>query len=169
MRRIALAAIRGYQRWISPHKGYCCALRAVTGGDSCSAYGYQVIERFGLRRGLGLLDRRLALCGHVHGRNAPAAPVRNPWRHKEQGHCDVPCDSPGCDAHGCGSVGGDMLDLASCGCDIWDCGHSSRQRSRRCRDRCGPGRTRHRDSAHLDALARRIEERKRQRQQRQRN
>jgi putative component of membrane protein insertase Oxa1/YidC/SpoIIIJ protein YidD len=180
MRRIALAAIRGYQRWISPHKGYCCALRAVTGGDSCSAYGYQVIERFGLRRGLGLLDRRLELCGHVHGRTAPAAQavrpapaMRNPWRHKEQGLCDVPCDSPGCDlpdlpCHGGGagracSLGGDLLDLASCGCDIWDCGHSSRKRARRCRDRCGPGRARHRDSTHLDALARRIEERRRQR------
>jgi putative component of membrane protein insertase Oxa1/YidC/SpoIIIJ protein YidD len=165
MRRIALAAIRGYQRWISPHKGYCCALRAITGGDSCSAYGYHVIERFGLRRGLGLLDRRLALCGHVHGRAAPAAPatpVRNPWRHKEQGHCDVPCDSPGCDAHGCGSLGGDVLDLASCGCDIGDCGRSNRRRAERCHySHCGPGRARHRDSVDLDALARRIEERRR--------
>jgi putative component of membrane protein insertase Oxa1/YidC/SpoIIIJ protein YidD len=164
MRRVALAAIRGYQRWISPHKGFCCALRAHTGADSCSAYGYLVIERFGLRRGLGLLDRRLELCGHVHRSHAAAAhpapaprpgpAVRNPWRHKEQGVCDVPCCS----------LGGDLLDLASCGCDIWDCGHSNRHRSERCRDRCGPGRSRHRDTAHLDALARRIEERRRRHQ-----
>jgi putative component of membrane protein insertase Oxa1/YidC/SpoIIIJ protein YidD len=154
---LALAAIRGYQRWISPHKGFRCALRAVTGGDSCSSYGYLVIARFGLSRGLGLLDRRLELCGHVHGRSvaalaqAPRSPaVRNPWRHKEQGHCDVPCDSPGCD----------LPDLASCGCDIWDCGHSNRERSQRCWNRCGPGRRRHRDSTHLDALARRIAERR---------
>jgi putative component of membrane protein insertase Oxa1/YidC/SpoIIIJ protein YidD len=100
MKVLALAAIRGYQRWLSPHKGFCCALRALTGGDSCSAYGYRVIERFGLRLGLGLLERRLELCGHVHRSAVPAAPppppspaVRNPWRHKEQGHCDVPCDS----------------------------------------------------------------------------
>jgi putative component of membrane protein insertase Oxa1/YidC/SpoIIIJ protein YidD len=96
VKRLALAAIRGYQRWISPRKGFRCALRTATGGDSCSAYGYRVIERFGLRCGIGLLQRRLALCGHVYrtaapGRRAPA--VRNPWRHKEQGHCDVPCDS----------------------------------------------------------------------------
>jgi putative component of membrane protein insertase Oxa1/YidC/SpoIIIJ protein YidD len=180
--RFALSAIRGYQRWISPYKGYRCALCAVTGGESCSNYGFRVIERFGLRRGLGLLDRRFELCAHVRRRLAAAAPapslprpqptVRNPWRHKEQGHCDVPCDSPGCDlpdlhCHGGGracSVAGDLLDLASCGCDIADCGNSNNDRSRRCRDRCGPGRSRHRDSTHLDALARRIEERRRRHQ-----
>jgi putative component of membrane protein insertase Oxa1/YidC/SpoIIIJ protein YidD len=172
---LALAAIRGYQRWISPYKGYRCALCAITGGDSCSAYGYLVIERFGLRRGLGLLDRRLELCGHVHRKAAAAAVaplsrprVRNPWRHKEQGVCDVPCDSPGCDlpdlpchgGRGCAAAG-DLLDLVDCGCDIWDCGHSNRDRSRRCRDPWTGRRRRHRDAAHLDALARRIEARKR--------
>jgi putative component of membrane protein insertase Oxa1/YidC/SpoIIIJ protein YidD len=186
MRALALAAIRGYQRWISPHKGFCCALRAITGGDSCSAYGYQMIARFGLRRGLGLLSRRLELCGHVHGRAAPApAPatampaLRNPWRHKEQGFCDVPCDSPGCDSPGCDlpdlpchaghgspvgrvcALGDNLLDLASCGCDIADCGRSGRRRAERWGyDCCGLRARRRRDSTHLDALARRIEERK---------
>jgi len=174
--QLALAAIRGYQRWISPYKGFRCALRAHTGGDSCSSYGYLVIGRFGLRRGLGLLDRRLELCGHVHRRAAAPAPlarpaVRNPWRHKEQGICDLPCDLPGCDlpdlhCHGgraCGAAG-DLLDLASCGCDIWDCGHSSRRRAERWRDRCcGPGVHERRSTPELDALARRIAERNRER------
>jgi putative component of membrane protein insertase Oxa1/YidC/SpoIIIJ protein YidD len=180
MRILALAAIRGYQRWISPHKGFCCALRALTGGDSCSAYGYRVIARFGLRRGLGLLERRLELCGHVHRSATPVrpAPVRNPWRHKEQGHCDVPCDSPGCDAPGCdlpdlSCHGGhrsracgcaeDLLDLADCGSDIGDCGRANRRRAERWRyECCGRRARRQRDNAHLDALARRIAERKRQ-------
>ena len=156
--RLALAAIRGYQRWISPYKGFRCALRAHTGGDSCSSYGYLVIGRFGLRRGLGLLDRRLELCGHVHRRFAPArpaSPVRNPWRHREQGLCDLSCDSPGCDlpdlpchGHAGDCVFGDCLGFTNCGCDIGDCGRSKRQQ---------------RDSVHLDALAQRIAERKRQR------
>jgi putative component of membrane protein insertase Oxa1/YidC/SpoIIIJ protein YidD len=183
MKILALAAIRGYQRWISPHKGFCCALRAITGGDSCSAYGYRAIARFGLRRGLGLLSRRLELCGHVHRSAAPTTPalrpapaVRNPWRHKEQGHCDVPCDSPGCDSPGCdlpdlscyhahgnrACAFGDFLNVADCGCDIGDCGRSNRRRTERCRYNCCSGRARRRrDSAHLDALARRIAERKR--------
>jgi putative component of membrane protein insertase Oxa1/YidC/SpoIIIJ protein YidD len=164
MKRVALAAIRGYQRWISPHKGFCCALRAATGGDSCSAYGYQVIARFGLRSGLGLLDRRLALCGHVHRRSGPLRPapaVRNPWRHKEQGHCDVPCDSPSCDlpscdlpdlscgpGHGHACACGDFLDLANCG-SIGGCGDSNHRAGRV-----------QRDSTQLDALARRIKKNK---------
>jgi putative component of membrane protein insertase Oxa1/YidC/SpoIIIJ protein YidD len=161
MRILALAAIRGYQRWISPHKGFCCALRAVTGGASCSAFGYHVIARFGLRRGLGLLERRLELCGHVHRTATPVrpAPVRNPWRHKEQGHCDVPCDSPGCDAPGCDAPG---CDLPDCGCESWDCGRANRRRAeRRLYECCGRRAPRQRDSAHLDALAHRIAERKR--------
>jgi putative component of membrane protein insertase Oxa1/YidC/SpoIIIJ protein YidD len=132
--RIALAAIRGYQRWISPHKGFCCALRAATGGDSCSAYGYDVIARFGLRRGLGLLGRRMQLCGHVHRSRAPLRPVpaaRNPWRHREQGHCDVPCDST-CDT----PCDGDCS---------WEWGETRRRDQERKRDK-----------AHMDALARRI-------------
>ena len=185
MKVLALAAIRGYQRWISPHKGFCCALRAITGADSCSAYGYHVIERFGLRRGLGLLGRRLELCGHVHRSAAPDArplppspAVRNPWRHKEQGHCDVPCDSPGCDSPGCDlpdlschgghgsracACGENLLDLANCGCDIGDCGRSNRRRAERWHYKyCGRRARTQRDTAHLDALARRIAERKRQ-------
>ena len=133
MRILALAAIRGYQRWISPYKGFCCALRAITGADSCSAYRYRVIARFGLRRGLGLLSRRLELCGHVHRSGMLAAPplqpspsVRNPWRHKEQGHCDVPCDAS-CVSFAC--------DPSGLSCDLGD-------------------------KAHMDALARKIAKKK---------
>jgi putative component of membrane protein insertase Oxa1/YidC/SpoIIIJ protein YidD len=134
---LALAAIRGYQRWLSPYKGFRCALRAITGGDSCSAYGYLVISRFGLRRGLGLLSRRMALCGHVHRSMAPAAMVRpplaarNPWRHKEQGYCDVPCDSS-CDT----PCDGDCS---------WEWGKTRRREQERKRSK-----------ADMDAAARRI-------------
>jgi len=135
---LALAAIRGYQRWLSPHKGFGCAFRVATGGDSCSAYGYRVIERFGLRRGLGLLDRRLALCGHVHrsaqAARGPAPPqVRHPLLHYQRGECD-----PGCA-------------LLECGCDACDCGSKVRDcwRSRRQE----PARS---DNAHFDAIAARV-------------
>ena len=57
--RWALRAIRAYQRHLSPRKGFCCAHRGATGGDSCSAHGYRVIARCGLRKGLRLLRRRL--------------------------------------------------------------------------------------------------------------
>lgn len=118
---LALAAIRFYQRRISPHKGFSCALRVVTGGASCSAYGYAVIARFGLLRGLGLLQRRLELCGHVHGRAQALAPL-HPRLKYQRGFCDAPaCDGPcdlPCHGHG-GCLSADtMLDTASCVCDV---------------------------------------------------
>jgi putative component of membrane protein insertase Oxa1/YidC/SpoIIIJ protein YidD len=147
--RIALAAIRAYQRWLSPHKGFCCALRAATGGESCSAYGYRVIERFGLRRGLGLLDRRLGLCSHVHRSMTPPRPARHPRFFKEQGHCDLPCDAD--------CLGDGACEIANCASDgwTWNCGDSSTTRTDR-------------DSARLDAAARRVrtqQQRKRRRAQ----
>jgi uncharacterized protein len=85
---LALAAIRFYQRFVSPYKGFSCALRVATGGASCSAYGYAVIARFGLLRGLGLQQRRFELCGHVHMRTRAPAPPHPLLKH-QQGFCDV--------------------------------------------------------------------------------
>ena len=162
MKRLALAAIRAYQRWLSPLKGFSCALRVWSGAESCSAYGYRVIERFGLRCGLGLLDRRLALCGHVHRRTqavrVPLPP--HPLRRRQQGFCDAPCDVPACDlpschlpsCHGssaaCDTAGSllDVLDVCSCGCDAGNCGRSRRNEAT-------PGR-----SAQMDAIAERTRE-----------
>ena len=148
MKTLALAAIRGYQRFLSPLKGFSCAFRVFTGADSCSAYGYRMIERFGLRRGLGLLDRRLALCGHVQRRMRPAqctAP-RHPGRHRQQGFCDLPCDGPDCDLHAC-----------PCGvcdaCDVCDCGREARKWWRRKRNDQMDG-----NSAQMDAVAARVRE-----------
>jgi putative component of membrane protein insertase Oxa1/YidC/SpoIIIJ protein YidD len=99
---MALAAIRGYQRHLSPHKGFSCAYRCATGRDGCSGYGVRVIGRFGLLAGLVLLRRRLRLCGQTH-RRRPVVP--NPILHYQRGDCDVPCD-------------GDCLDCAGdCSCD----------------------------------------------------
>ncbi len=105
----ALLAIRAYQRFLSPLKGYACAFRVLTRRDSCSAYGYRVIERFGLLRGLALLRRRLQACSqhlHAHRAASPTTPATRyvTARHRAQaGDCDLPC---ACDA----------IDLLDC-CD----------------------------------------------------
>jgi putative component of membrane protein insertase Oxa1/YidC/SpoIIIJ protein YidD len=132
---LALAAIRFYQRRISPHKGFSCALRVATGGASCSAYGYAVIERFGLLRGLGLLQRRFELCAHVHGR-LRTSPPPHPRLRYQRGFCDAPaCDGPcdlPCHGHG-GCMSADTaLDLAGCVCDADNC-RTSRRRGGRAR------------------------------------
>ena len=94
---LALRAIRAYQRFLSPRKGFSCAYRCATGRDGCSGYGYRVIGSFGLLAGLALLRRRLRLCGETH-RRRPVVP--NPVLYYQRGDCDLPCDIP-CDAVGC--------------------------------------------------------------------
>lgn len=59
---LALAAIDGYQRWISPHKGWRCAYAVHRHGASCSQYAEQSIASRGLIQGLRMLQARFAAC-----------------------------------------------------------------------------------------------------------
>jgi|GEM_PF-396301 len=100
---LALLLIRLYQRWISPYKGYTCAYRVHRGGESCSGYGYRVIGRFGVWRGVGLLQRRFVLCAEAaEACRAHSIEREVAFRRRaEAGDCDPGCD-PGCDV-GCDS------------------------------------------------------------------
>lgn len=115
MRKLVLAAITGYQRYVSPHKGFCCAYRAHTGHQSCSVLGFRAVRRFGVLAGLAILRRRTNLCGVAHRRFSA---VRRHALHSQQGFCEVGCDLP-CELpslNGCFS----LSDFASCcdgGCD----------------------------------------------------
>lgn len=110
-RRLALAAIRGYQRHLSPHKGFCCAYREHTGRASCSALGYRVVQRHGVFAGLGLLRERMRRCGDVHRACRATTPRPPPG---QRGDCD--CDLPW-----------DCLD----GCNCCDCSLFERKRAER--------------------------------------
>ncbi|MGX9733918.1 membrane protein insertion efficiency factor YidD [Janthinobacterium aestuarii] len=114
-KRLALWAIRAYQRYLSPWKGFSCAYRVLTGRDSCSAYGYKVIARHGLRAGLPLLQRRLRACGERHRQHLALHPqVRRGARRQAQAgycDCDVPCDLPSMNC----------LDKACDTADIFEC------------------------------------------------
>lgn len=61
MRRLLLALIRFYQKWISPAKAPCC--RFI---PSCSSYAREAIEKYGARRGGALALRRLGRCHPFH-------------------------------------------------------------------------------------------------------
>lgn len=117
MRDAALAAIGLYQRYLSPHKGFCCAYRAHTGRASCSALGARVIRRWGVWRGLGVLKLRLRRCGEVSRREGPLR------MHAQRGVCDPGCDldlgaADGCD--GCKGRGWTSLcDCGNCGACDW--------------------------------------------------
>src|SRR4051812_39328631 len=60
--RLAIAAINGYQRHISPRKGYRCAHRKLHGEDSCSQYIKRAVELEGLGRALSLAPARFKAC-----------------------------------------------------------------------------------------------------------
>ena len=110
-KRLALCAIRAYQRFLSPWKGFSCSYRVLTGHDSCSTYGYRVIARHGLRIGLPLLQRRLRACGERHRQHLALHPqVRRRVRRQAQaGFCD--CDVPLLD---CACDCADVANLLSC-------------------------------------------------------
>lgn len=122
MRKLVLAAITGYQTYLSPYKGFCCAYRVHTGHKSCSALGFRAVRRYGVLTGFALLRRRTYLCGVAHRRHAKPT---SRFLHSQQGFCDIgcdlPCDLPGMD--GCLSPG----DFAGC-CDSGGCDWPSRSR-----------------------------------------
>ena len=134
-RTLLLAAIRGYKRHLSPHKGYGCPCRVRLGMPSCSTLGLRAVSRYGAWRGLGVLRLRLRECRRVREDLAPR-PARMP--HAAQAgfvDCDVPCDAPSCDLPGC-SVGDvcDFLGWFDC-CDCGDGGGESSDASARRRRR----------------------------------
>jgi putative component of membrane protein insertase Oxa1/YidC/SpoIIIJ protein YidD len=65
--RLALVAIDGYQRYLSPRKGYSCAHRIAYGGPGCSGFAKGTITEMGLWREWPLIKARFAAC-----RNAAA-------------------------------------------------------------------------------------------------
>ncbi len=147
MQRLALAAIRFYQRRISPHKGFCCAYRVHTGGASCSTLGYRAIRRFGIWRGLTLLRRRLAKCGVASQRQRAQRPechthasrhAKPPHWQAQAGYCDpgfsYDCGFMACDFVSNSSALGTQHCTSCTGCSqcisCTDCAH--------CGSACGP-------------------------------
>ena len=66
--RILMQGIRGYQRFISPYKGFSCAHRRVYGGISCSAYVKQAIAQMGWKKAFPLVRQRFKDCRRAHDR-----------------------------------------------------------------------------------------------------
>lgn len=118
-RTLLLAAIRGYKRHLSPHKGYGCPCRVRLGMPSCSTLGLRAVSRYGAWRGLGVLRLRLRECRLVREEFA-SRPPRMP-RPAEAGFvdCDLPCDAPTCDLPHC--TLGDACDVLGW-FDCCDCG-----------------------------------------------
>ena len=133
MKSIALLAIVAYQRYVSPHKGFCCAYRVYTGNQSCSVLGYRAIRMYGVWPGLAILRRRFDRCAGAFTRRAESLSARQGQR----GFCDIgcPCDVPACDlpcdipSINCAHGASDALSCCSYSpCDCSGCGDWGRSR-----------------------------------------
>lgn len=61
MKRLLLGAIRFYQKGISPLKPPTCRFY-----PTCSAYGWEAIEKYGVLKGSWLTVRRIGRCHPFH-------------------------------------------------------------------------------------------------------
>lgn len=138
LRALALAAIRAYQRWVSPHKGFACAWRVHTGRASCSQLAARAVRRYGVWGGWVLLRQRLHLCGVAYRRHRPSpqppstAAQRQRPPAAQRGDCDLPCiDLPDLDC-----TPGRRLDCFDA-CQVCDCGSGGSSKDNKRRDRKG--------------------------------
>lgn len=98
--RLALAAIAGYQRHLSPRKGYACAYRVAHGGMGCSGFAKVAIADHGLRRAIPAIRLRFAAC-------RDAAEELREQKRKRQKDSWYDCGCGGCDLptpRGCGKA-----------------------------------------------------------------
>ena len=70
--KLAIAFIKGYQRFISPMLGSNCRFN-----PTCSCYANQAIERFGVIKGGWLASKRIVKCHPLNeGGDDPVPPLR---------------------------------------------------------------------------------------------
>jgi putative component of membrane protein insertase Oxa1/YidC/SpoIIIJ protein YidD len=96
---LATAAIGGYQRFISPYKGFCCAYRFHTGRRSCSAYARVIVERLGALALRDAMPRQFERC-----RAAFAALQKSDSGKRENKRWWEHCDCNPCDLLSCGDL-----------------------------------------------------------------
>lgn len=74
----AVAAIRFYQKYISPLKRPCCIYY-----PTCSNYAIQAVERFGVFRGFFLALWRFLRCNPFHAGGYDPVPEKREKRRKK--------------------------------------------------------------------------------------
>jgi uncharacterized protein len=100
MKQLALLAIVGYKRYISPYKGFACAHRVHLNGDSCSTFAFNAINEHGLFTGLIMTKARLRECGEVYRANLPQQKCV-PKGQAGIVDCDCDCGNMDCGGSSC--------------------------------------------------------------------
>lgn len=96
-RQVGVAAITGYQKHISPHKGFACAHRVLYGGESCSQYFKRVIIQNGFRAALIQSRERFQACKQANDilRSTVLHSAQTPDEKREPERPQSPGQNPG--------------------------------------------------------------------------
>jgi putative component of membrane protein insertase Oxa1/YidC/SpoIIIJ protein YidD len=126
-----MTAITGYQKHISPHKGFVCAHRMLHGGESCSAYIKRVIAQEGLRVAFIKSRQRFQACKQANliwraqshnlesTESEDEADIQQP--RKENGKDDMSCVAWGDLASNCPDLIAGIADCGTTDCSVLDC------------------------------------------------
>ncbi len=85
-KKIAIALIAFYQKWISPHKGYTCAHLVVHKNISCSAAVKNIVREKGLISGYPDIKERFKECRYAY---ISLTREKNKKKDKWWHNCDV--------------------------------------------------------------------------------
>jgi putative component of membrane protein insertase Oxa1/YidC/SpoIIIJ protein YidD len=136
-RQVSVAAIAGYQKHISPHKGFSCAHRVLYGGESCSQYIKRIIATKGLKAAFVMSRDRFQACKKANqifrsqiDDTEPPEDEENP-DNTEKRQKLTPLSQPGrnpSNSYDCGNNPTHLCDCTSLGCDgfnaIGECSQS---------------------------------------------
>ncbi len=149
-RQVGAIAITGYQKHISPHKGFACAHRVLYGGESCSQYFKRVIIQGGFSAALIQSRERFQACkqaNYILRAQAekpepeppnPQSPQKNPSNNLDcndylngiecGGNCvemmttSPDCSAVDCSGADCASPDCSAVDCSGADCSFLDCG-----------------------------------------------
>ncbi|RLA84354.1 MAG: hypothetical protein DRG78_01690 [Epsilonproteobacteria bacterium] len=96
-----------YQKYLSPHKGYCCAYRVYHSDVSCSDYAKNTISHNGFFKSLSKIKERFKDCkkasNYIQNEYKDSSKKKNevqPGKFEECGRCG----SDACSATACFSI-----------------------------------------------------------------
>ena len=123
-RKAGIVAIAGYQKYLSPHKGFVCAHRVLYGGESCSQYIKRVIAEDGLKGLLSKSRRRFQACKQANRILRSQAEDSESSEDESESNLHSPKKALSSNAERSSLSGGDSthcVDCADIGCNAVEC------------------------------------------------
>lgn len=128
-RQIAITLIGGYQKHLSPHKGFSCAYRLLHGGESCSQYIKRRIAQDGLVATLKASRQRFQACRkaneilrsrHCHYSNTENNLDQEENKRRQLKRKQTASEST--DYSSCSHSNRSLIEVANCTVDCANCG-----------------------------------------------